>query len=86
MKLMDKGKKRLFILLGMASLLVYGAVFGVIWFLMTAASPAVRHIAVTALAAGFVMLLIVMTLGLGSLVLGLALGSSALWRDRKSVV
>ena len=25
---MDKGKKRLFILLGMASLLVYGAVFG----------------------------------------------------------
>ena len=54
---MDKGKKRLFILLGMASLLVYGAVFGGIWFLMTAASPAVRHIAVTALAAGFVMLL-----------------------------
>ena len=82
MKLMDKGKKRLFILLGMASLLVYGAVFGVIWFLMTAASPAVRHIAMTALAAGFVMLLIVMTLGLGSLVLGLALGSSALWSQK----
>ena len=82
MKLMDKGKKRLFILLGMASLLVFGAVFGVIWFLMTAASPAVRHIAVTALAAGFVMLLIVMTLGLGSLVLGLALGSSALWSQK----
>ena len=82
MKLMDKGKKRLFILLGMASLLVYGAVFGVIWFLMPAASPAMRQIAVTALAAGFVMLLIVMALGLGSLVLGLALGSSALWSQK----
>ncbi len=79
---MDKGKKRLFILLGMASLLVYGAVFGGIWFLMTAASPAVRHIAVTALAAGFVMLLIIMLLGLGCLVLGLLSGSGAAWAQK----
>ncbi|MBR4943833.1 MAG: DUF116 domain-containing protein [Peptococcaceae bacterium] len=76
---MDKGKKRLFILLGMVTLLVYGAVFGFIWFLMTSTSPAVRHIAVTALAAGFVMLMIAMTVGLGGLVLGLMFGGGTQW-------
>lgn len=76
---MDKGKKRLFILLGMASLLAYGAVFAVVWFVMTSASPAVRHLAVTALAAGFVTLMLLMSLGLGGLVLGLLFGSGAPW-------
>lgn len=79
---MDKGKKRLFILLGMVSLLVYGAVFGIIWFVMTSASPAVRHIAVTALVAVFVMLILAMTAGLGCLVLGLMFGSGASWMQK----
>ncbi len=76
---MDKGKKRLFILLGMVTLLVYGALFGGLWFLMTQASETVRHLAVTALAAGFLMLLIGMGIGLGSLVLGLISGSGSGW-------
>ena len=82
MNCMDKGKKRLFILLGMVSLLVYGAVFGTIWFVMTTASPAVRHIAVTALVAVFVMLILAMTIGLGCLVLGLMFSSGAPWMQK----
>ncbi len=79
---MDKGKKRLFILLGMVSLLVYGAVFGAIWFIMNSTSPAVHHLMMTALAAGCVMLLIGMTIGLGSLVLGLMFGNGAGWTQK----
>lgn len=82
MNCMDKGKKRLFILLGMVSLLMYGAVFGTIWFVMTTASPAVRHIAVTALVAVFVMLILAMTIGLACLVLGLMFGSGAPWMQK----
>ena len=81
---MDKGKKRLFILLGMVSLLVYGAVFGIIWFVMTSASPAVRHVIVVAMVAAFVMLMLGMMIGLGGLVLGLAFGTGGPWMQKLS--
>ena len=71
---MDKGKKRLFILLGMATVLLYGLVFGVIWFIMTSAPQALRHIVVVSLVAAFAMLMLLMILGLGGLVFSLLFG------------
>lgn len=73
---MNKGRKRIFILLGMASLLLYGAVFGAIWYLMTGASPLVRHLLLTAVAAVLVLCLLAMAAGLGCLVLGLLFGAA----------
>ena len=76
-KAMDKGKKRIFILLGIATLLLYLLVFGVIWFLMTNVSDALRHLLIVAMVAGFVMLMLMMGIGLGSLVFALMFGTKS---------
>lgn len=41
---MNKGKKRIFILLGMATVLLYCLVFAVIWLIMTSESAFWRHV------------------------------------------
>ena len=57
---MNKGKKRLFILLGMATVLLYCLVFAVIWLIMTSESAFWRHVFLIGLLAAFVVLMLQM--------------------------
>ena len=66
-----KGKKRIFILLGMVMMLCYFAVFGVIWLLMTTSSQELRQVMMTGFAALFVCTFLLMGAGLTFLVIGL---------------
>lgn len=74
---MDKGKKRIFILLGLVTMLLYVLVFGVIWYLMTSAPERLRHLLIVALVAGFVLVMLMMVIGLGSLIFALMFGSKS---------
>ena len=66
-----KGKKRIFILLGMVMMLCYFAIFGVIWLLMTTSSQELRQVMMTGFAALFVCTFLLMGAGLTFLVIGL---------------
>jgi hypothetical protein len=66
-----KGKKRIFILLGMVMMLCYFAIFGVIWLLMTTSSQELRQVMMTGFAALFVCTFLLMGAGLMFLVIGL---------------
>ena len=66
-----KGKKRIFILLGMVMMLCYFAIFGVIWLLMTTSSQELRQVMMTGFAALFVCTFLLMGAGLSFLVIGL---------------
>lgn len=74
---MNKGKKRIFILLGMATLLLYCSVFGVIWYVMTSKSTFLRNLIFIGLVTAFVVLVLQMTIGLGCLVFSLLRGSAS---------
>ena len=66
-----KGKKRIFILLGMVMMLCYFAIFGVIWLLMTTSSQELRQVMMTGFAALFVCTFLLMGAGLTFLVIWL---------------
>ena len=66
-----KGKKRIFILLGMVMMLCYFVIFGVIWLLMTTSSQELRQVMMTGFAALFVCTFLLMGAGLTFLVIGL---------------
>ena len=66
-----KGKKRIFILLGMVMMLCYFAIFGVIWLLMTTSSQELRQVMMTGFAALVVCTFLLMGAGLTFLVIGL---------------
>lgn len=72
-----KGKKRIFILLGMVMMLCYFAIFGVIWLLMTTSSQELRQVMMTGFAALFVCTFLLMGAGLTFLVIGLLRRSSS---------
>ncbi len=85
---MNKGKKRLFILLGMATVLLYCLVFAVIWLIMTSESAFWRHVILIGLMAAFVVLMLQMVLGLSCLIFGLLRGveSPALQKLGRNIV
>ena len=66
-----KGKKRIFILLGMVMMLCYFVIFGVIWLLMTTSSQELRQVMMTGFVALFVCTFLLMGAGLTFLVIGL---------------
>lgn len=66
-----KGKKRIFILLGIVMMLCYFAIFGAIWLLMTTSSQALREVMMTGFVALFVCTFLLMGAGLTFLVIGL---------------
>ena len=66
-----KGKKRIFILLGMVMMLCYFVIFGVIWLLMTTSSQELRQVMMTGFVALFVCTFLLMGAGLTLLVIGL---------------
>lgn len=70
-KIMNNGKKRIFILLGMMTLVVYSFVFAAIWMILTSSSPLFKQILMIALISAFVMLILGMFAGLGCLVFSL---------------
>lgn len=73
----EKGKKRVFILLGFVMMLCYVAVFGAIWFLMTHSSEALRELIMTGFAALFFCTFFAMGIGMLFLVVGLLRRSSS---------
>lgn len=73
----EKGKKRVFILLGLVMLFCYFAVFGIIWFLMTSTSEALREFMMTAFVALFFCTFLAMSIGMTFLVVGLLRHSSS---------
>lgn len=68
---MNEGKKRIFILLGMFILLIYGVIFSLIWFLLSNQSPVVKKIMVIGIIAAFVVVMLGMAVGLSCLVYSL---------------
>ncbi len=74
---MKEGKKRLFILLGLSILVVYGAIFAFIWFLISNRSPLFNKILLISIVAAFVVIMLFMAGGLLLLVF-------SLWRFKSS--
>ena len=68
---MKEGKKRLFILLGLSILVVYGAIFAFIWFLISNRSPLFNKILLISIVAAFVVIMLFMAGGLLLLVFSL---------------
>lgn len=73
----ERGKKRVFILLGLVMMLCYFAVFGIIWFLMTRSSEALRELLMTGFVALFFCTFFAMGFGMMLLVIGLLRHSSS---------
>lgn len=68
---MNDGKKRIFILLGMSTILFYVAVFAIIWFLISHQSPMFNKVLLIAVIAAFVVMVSMMAVSLGCLVFSL---------------
>lgn len=77
---MDKGKKRIFILLGMATMLAYVVIFAVLWLIFSSSSAWLRQVLLIAVIAAFVLLLLAMLAGMGSLVFSLLF-----WNDSRKL-
>lgn len=74
---MNNGKKRIFIILGLVTALVYAAIFGALWLLVSSSSDLVRQITLIGLMSVFVLLLLGAVLGIGGLVFGLLWGKES---------
>lgn len=74
---MNNGKKRIFIILGTLTVLVYAAIFGALWLLVNSSSDWLKQITLIGLMSIFVLLLFGAVLGVGGLVFGLLFGQES---------
>lgn len=68
---MNEGKKRLFIILGLLMLLVYGGIFTFIWLLISNQSPLFKQVILIGFITAFVVMMLIMGLGLACLIYSL---------------